>query len=245
MRAARRTSTARPIHRRAAHGAPVALVSGLVLAGVLLLAGCGRGAGAPPTPKPPGETARPSPTRAAAAQAETTAMVPAGFGTLRQDDIAIRLELEQVRIRLLPLDEGIIRLLSPDSYRALRDLASSRQRQIERVAQMHGLHERRLWYVSFYGLAPEARFSPLELTITSGGREFRPFEVIPLSSGFGEQRLQPRETQSALYVFDDGMDLAQPLGVMFGRVRDDAAWAEALRRIERERSLVRARAGRS
>jgi hypothetical protein len=220
-------------------------VAGVALS--LALAACGGGATpAPaPAPTPASEPVPPSAARAAAAQADTTAMVPAGFGTLRQDDISIRLELEQVQVRLLPLDEGIIRLLSPDSYRAVRDLTASRARQVERVAQMHGLRERRLWYVSFYGLAPEAQFSPLELTITSGGREFRPLEVIPLSSGFGEQRLQPRETQSALYVFDDGMDLSQPLGVMFGRVRDDATWAEALRKIERERSMARARAGRS
>ncbi len=218
----------------------------LLSALALLVAGCGRGATAGPAPAPAAipETTPASPTRTAAAQADTTAMVPAGHGTLRQDDISIRLELAQVQVRLLPLDEGIIRLLSPDSYRAVRDLTASRQRQVERMAQMHGLRERRLWYVSFYGLAPEAQFSPLELTITSGGREFRPLEVIPLSSGFGEQRLQPRETQSAIYVFDDGMDLSQPLSVLFGRARDDATWAEALRRIERERSLVRARAGR-
>ncbi|MHB1262940.1 MAG: hypothetical protein ACYC1S_00780 [Gemmatimonadaceae bacterium] len=217
-----------------------ALVSSLAL----LVAACGRGAAPGAAPAAVPERTPASPARTAAAQADTTALVPAGYGTLRQDDISIRLELEQVQVRLLPLDEGIIRLVSPDSYRALRDLTASRQRQVERVAQMHGLRERRLWYVSFYGLAPEAQFSPLELTITSGGREFRPLEVIALSSGFGEQRLQPRETQSAIYVFDDGMDLTQPLAVLFGRARDDATWAEVLRRIERERSLVRARAGR-
>jgi hypothetical protein len=83
----------------------------------------------------------------------------------------------------------------------------------------------------------------MELVITSSGRDFRALEVIPLSSGFGEQRLRQRETQSALYLFDEDIDLDQPLGVTFQNVRSDA-WEQILTRIERERALVRARASR-
>ena len=50
------------------------------------------------------------------------ANVPVGFGTLRQDEIAIRLELQGLIVRAIPLDENLIRLLTPDSYRALREL---------------------------------------------------------------------------------------------------------------------------
>lgn len=175
--------------------------------------------------------------------ADTTggALVPAGLGTLRQDDIAIKLQLPDVLVKLTPLDESVIRTLSPDSYRALRELAESRRAAITRLATQHGFLRGSVWYVSFYGLAPEARFSPLELTVTSAGRDFRPAEAIPLSTGFGSQRLQPRETQSALYLFDDAVNVNQPITVSLAG-QQSAAWTSILRTIERERALIRSRA---
>jgi hypothetical protein len=171
-------------------------------------------------------------------------VVPAGFGTLRQEELAIRLQVQDILIQLVPLDESVIRVLSPDSYRALRQLAESRNDEITRLVTMHGVRERRLWYVTFFGLAPDARFTPTDLTLTSAGREFRPLEIIPLRAGFGEQRLQPRESQSALYLFDDGLDVGRPLTVISGSRRNDG-WGETLRTIERERALIRSRATQS
>lgn len=169
------------------------------------------------------------------------ANVPAGFGTLRQDDIAIRMELQGLIVRAIPLDENLIRLLTPDSYRALRDLQESNKKAIAAVARRTGGRSPDLWYVSFYGVEPDVHFSPMELVITSSGRDFRPLEVLPLSSGFGEQRLTQRETQSAIYLFDDAIDLDQPLSVTFQSVRNED-WEQILTRVERERALVLARA---
>jgi hypothetical protein len=186
---------------------------------------------------------RPATASSAAIAADTTGagLVPPGFGALRQDDIAIKLQLSDVLVKLTPLEEGVIRTLSPDSYRALRELVESRRPALSRLATQHGLLRGSVWYVSFYGLAPEARFSPLELTVTSSGRDFRPVEVIPLSSGFGSQRLQPRETQSALYLFDDALEVDQPLTVSLSG-QQSVTWASTLRTIERERALIRSRA---
>jgi hypothetical protein len=169
------------------------------------------------------------------------ANVPAGFGTLRQDEIAIRIELQGLIVRAIPLEENLIRLLTPDSYRALRELQESNKQSIAAVTRRTGGRSPDLWYVSFYGVEPDVHFSPMELVITSSGRDFRALEVLPLSSGFGEQRLRQRETQSALYLFDEDIDLDQPLSVTFQNVRSDA-WEQILTRIERERALVRARA---
>jgi hypothetical protein len=171
------------------------------------------------------------------------ANVPVGFGTLRQDDIAIRMELQGLIVRAIPLDENLIRLLTPDSYRALRDLQESNKKAIAAVTRRTGGRSPDLWYVSFYGVEPDVHFSPMELVITSSGRDFRPLEVLPLSSGFGEQRLTQRETQSAIYLFDDAIDLDQPLSVTFQNVRN-GDWEQILTRVERERALVRARASR-
>lgn len=167
--------------------------------------------------------------------------VPVGFGTLRQDEIAIRMELPGLIVRAIPLEENLIRLLTPDSYRALRELQESNQPAIAAVTRRTGGRAPDLWYVSFYGVQPDVHFSPMELVITSSGRDFRPLEIIPLSTGFGEQRLKQREAQSAIYLFDEAIDLDQPLSVTFQNVRDDS-WDQILTRIERERALVRARA---
>jgi len=169
--------------------------------------------------------------------------VPVGFGTLRQDEIAIRIELQGLIVRAIPLDENLIRLLTPDSYRALRELQESNKQAIAAVTRRTGGRTPDLWYVSFYGVEPDVHFSPMELVITSSGRDFRALEVLPLSSGFGEQRLKQRETQSAIYLFDEAIDLDQPLTVTFQNVRDDS-WEQVLTRVERERALVRARASR-
>ena len=170
--------------------------------------------------------------------------IPAGYGSLRQDDIAIRLEPQGLIVRAIPLDESVIRLLTADSYRALRDLESSNRRIIEGIARRSGGRAPDLWYVSFYGLEENARFSPMELVITSGGQDFRPIDVIPLSTGFGEQRLRQRETQSAVYVYPGDIDVDHPLTVTF-QGQQSVVWEQLLQRIERERALVRARATRS
>ncbi len=171
----------------------------------------------------------------------STAGIPAGYGSLRQDDIAIRLEPQGLIVRAIPLDEKVIRLLTPDSYRALRDLQESNRRTIEGIARRSGGRRPDLWYVSFYGREDNARFTPMDLIITSAGQDFRPVDVIPLSTGFGEQRLRQRETQSAVYVYPGDIDVDHPLTVTF-QGQQSAVWELLLQRIERERALVRARA---
>jgi hypothetical protein len=202
-------------------------------------------AGTQPGNRAPAPPSAGSVERRTGADADTANLVPAGYGTLRQDDIAIRIALPAVQVRVLPLDEPVIRLLSPDSYRALSELKDSKAGAIAAAARRYNLRRPSLWYLSFYGLEPEARFSPMEVVISSAGREFRPVETIPLTAGFGEQRIRQRETQAAVYVFEDAVDVAQPLTVAVEGTRS-SAWNDAmLRTINRERALVRSRAGRA
>lgn len=171
-------------------------------------------------------------------------LIPAGFGSLRQDDIAMRVQLAGYLVKAIPLDESVIRVLSPDSYRALRDLLQSQRARIDGLAARNGGRQPVMLYVSFYGLEPDARFSPQEIVIRSSGRDYRPIEIIPLSSGFGEQRLRQRETQTALYAFDEAVNIAQPLSLTVEGAENNS-WGTTLRTIERERSLVRSRSGRT
>ncbi len=232
-------------------------VKGTAIAGAAvwacLCASCGTpiagGAGAAPPPPP-----RPAPSPAGApdrgseygAAFDTLAsgLIPAGYGTLRQDDISIKLTLDGVLVQLLPMNESVIRTLSPDAYHSLHDLRQSYRTPIAAYAAQYGLRDDNVWYVSFYGMAPDAVFSPLDLVIRAPGRDFAPLRVIPITPGFGQNRLQVRDVQSAFYLFDDGLALSQPLTVSMGGVTDDS-WQTTVRRIEAEQAHVRARAARA
>lgn len=170
-------------------------------------------------------------------------MVPAGYGSLRQEDIAIRLRVLGLQVQAIPLDESVIRVLSPDSYRAMRELVNSQRPALDALSRRMALRDFSLWDVRFHGdERGEAVFSPQEFIITSVGRDFRPIDIIPLTAGFGRQRLRQRDTQRAIYVFDPRLDVNQPLVVQYESARS-TEWATILSRIERERSLVRTRAG--
>ena len=170
-----------------------------------------------------------------------TAQLPIGLGTLRQEDIAIVLQPEGVHAEAFPLDESVLRTLAPDSYRTLRARLDASRAQIAQRAAMRGIRNPQVWFLRFYGLAPDARFVPTDVTVSSAGREFRPFDVIPISAGFGTQRLQPRETQTGLLLFDEGLDVTQPLVVTMGSERN-TDWDGILRRIDAERAAIRGRA---
>jgi hypothetical protein len=198
---------------------------------VVLGVGCAPATPAPGAPAPVVESA-------------TQGMIPPGYGTLRQDDLAIRLQPPGLVVRAIALDESLIRLLTPDSYRTLHDLRLSAANRLTAVSQRLGGRPVSAWLVSFFGVEPDVRFAPMDLIITSGGRDFRPLEVIALSAGFGEQRLRQRETQTAVFVFEGVVEVDQPLAVTFMNERNDM-WEHILPRIERERALVRARASRA
>ena len=217
-----------------------ATCAALTVAVAVLVACAGSGA-----PLPGGASSEPSPSNAGRTGGDTVdaALVPPGFGTLRQDDISVRLQYQGVSVRILPLEESVIRLLSSDSYRALHELKESRRPEAEAIARRANLSRYSLWYVSFFGMQQgEARYSPNEVVIENLGREYRPADVIPLTQGFGDQRLRQRETQSAVYVFDGSLDLAQPLTVRV-ETEQSTSWAGTARVIERERALVRSRSG--
>jgi hypothetical protein len=214
----------------------------LVLSAALLATAFGCGG----TATPPAETApRPgAATTSAAVGGDTTTasfLVPVGFGTLRQEDIAVQFSVQGVQVRAIPLDESVIRVLKPDSYRNLRVLQDTRQTDVAALTRRYGVPRFSLWYVTYYGTTQESRFSPQEFAVISGGREFRPLDVIPLTTGFGENRLRVRETQSAIYLFDGALDVNQQLTVRVQTV-ENASWNQTLRLVERERSLARSRA---
>ena len=203
-------------------------------------------AGQPGSPSP---AAAPTPVPAPAVQggrleADTVAgLIPPGLGTLKEADISITLQPPTgVRVTTFPLDESVIRTLAPDSYRAMHANLESRGAQIRQRASAHGERAPSVWFVRFYGLAPDARYDPTDITVSVGGRDFRPFDVIPVSGDFGTHQLQPRETQTGLLLFEGGVDVSQPIVVRMG-AEQNTDWGDVmLRRVDAERAAVRARA---
>ena len=217
----------------------------LVMASFVCSVACASGSSAPPTTAatPRMTTATDTAARRRSAAADTVpGLPPPGFGTLRQDDISLKLAVATLQVRATPLDESIIRLLSPDSYRAMSELKRSKSEAIAGVARRNAVRDLSLWYVSFFAVEQgETRFSPREFIITNVGRDFRPLDILPITPGFGEQRLRQNGRQDGLYVFDGQLDVQQPLTVSYETARNDS-WGQMLPQIERERALVKSRA---
>lgn len=166
--------------------------------------------------------------------------IPPGYGSLKQDEVAIHLTGSGVMIRLLPLSESVIRALTPDSYRSMHDLKKSYAKRIVSSAFRFGGRKASVWLVSFYGVEPEARFTAMDISIQSGGREFRPSDIISLTASFDNSRVRQRETHSALYIFSGDVNVTQPLTATYQGARSEG-WDNTLQIIERERAMILAR----
>jgi hypothetical protein len=159
--------------------------------------------------------------------------IPAGYGTLRRDDVAVRLATGTIEVQVLPLDEQVIRLLAPDTYRSLTQLVQSRAGEIAEAAARGGTEHPILVMVTFLGVVPGARFNPEEL--------FRPIGIVPLSPTWSSFQLDARQQAAAIYLFEPGIGFAEQLTVSYQGVSSDA-WTNALRLLDPERARVKARA---
>ena len=170
---------------------------------------------------------------------EDPQLPPVGMGTLRQEDIAVRLDAGSVQLRVLPLNELILRLLATDSYSALHSLREARTEEADSVSVLYG-GDRELFLVTIFAAVEQAQFDPELLTIISRNRLFRPIRILPTSPLWSQHRLIQRETATAVYVFEDGIAILEPFTVEYGGIRSDQ-WGSTLRRIERERARIQAR----
>ena len=171
---------------------------------------------------------------------EDPSLPPVGFGSLRQEDVAVHVNAGSIQLRVMPLDELILRLLAPDSYSALHSLRESNSEDIGEIARRNGAVEPGIFLVTVFAAVEQAQFDPEQLTIVSRNRLFRPVGILPMSPLWNQHRLAQRETATAVYVFEDGIAVLEPFTVDYGGVRSDQ-WGRALQRIERERARIEAR----
>jgi hypothetical protein len=175
-----------------------------------------------------------------ATPAELGDTVPAGFGTLRRDDITLRFATAQLQLQILPLDERVIRLLAPDTYKSLEQLIQSKQKDITDAAAHAGVANPTLVMVTFYGQAPGARFTPEDVQVQSRGRLFRALATVPLSPTWGSLQLDLRQQAVAIYLFEDGLIWSEDASAEYQGTQ--AAWSHSFQQLQQERARVRARA---
>lgn len=177
-----------------------------------------------------------------AAQQGADDLPPAGFGTLKVDDIALLLTTDELRIRVLPLDERVLRLLVSDSYESLSGLKRLKAAEVDSAARRYGVADPSLFLISFYALREQAGFTPEELTIQSRGRFFRPFGFAPMSSGWGQRRLEQRAEAVAVALFEPGIALFDDDLVAAYGAASTRAWGRIIRTLDLERAAVLSRA---
>ena len=170
-----------------------------------------------------------------------TGLPPAGYGTLGQDDIGIRLRTQDFVISVMPLDEGVIRLLAPDTYQSMHRLLESKADELVDLARRNGISAPSVFLVSFFGTQTRTRFEAEALTITGQNRLFRPRAFLPVSPSFGDRQVSQRETATAIYIFEDGLRMLDPFTVGYDGVSTNG-WARVLRTLDRERAAVSVRA---
>lgn len=167
-----------------------------------------------------------------------TALVPAGYGTLRQDEVTLSLRRDDLLIKITPLDEGVIRLTAPDTYDRLAELKEGHRGALRRRASVD---EPALFLVSLFSYEPNIPFQPEDVHLVNQGIRMRPLAIRPVTPRWGVQRLSQEETQMAVYAYDAGIDLEQELSVEYQDVRR-GGWDRILQVIQAERARVRARA---
>ena len=175
---------------------------------------------------------------------QTTArpLPPVGYGTLTQDNITIGIESGTLLIKLVPLDEWVIRLTAPDTYRRLNGFKVSRGEEILQRARRSG--ERgwpRVFLVSFFTRNYEENYEPNDVQIRNQSFIYRPLAIIPITPEFTRERLRQQETQMALFVYTEDVDLDLPLAAVYQNA-EGPQWVGIRTRLDRELATVLARA---
>ena len=177
--------------------------------------------------------------------AQDADLPPAGFGSLRQDQVGVRLASPatgpNIAVRVIPLDEQVTRLLAPDAYRSLRDMRQSKAEDIRAAARTAAYDSVATFMVTFYGLQPQVQFNPDQLYISSQNATYRPLAIVPITPRWSEHLIDQGQQAAAIYVFDPTIRILQPFTVVYGQVSSDA-WSESLRQLNSERARVLARA---
>lgn len=174
---------------------------------------------------------------AAHGQAGDSTDIPIGRGTLRQDAITLRLATASLEIRVVPIDQRVTRLLTPDAYQALQSLRASKKQAIDSIAGSRGVNWPGVALVSFHALAPATRFDPTLLTIGVHGQQLRPIGMVPLSAAFSNRQLDVRDLATGLLIFERPFPVTEDFTVTYLSTSSDG-WGRKLEGLDAERARI-------
>ena len=166
---------------------------------------------------------------------------PGGFGTLTQNDLALRIRTTDLDLRFVPLDPRVTRLLARDSWESLRSVVQSRRAAIDSVANMTGVSRPGLALVTFFAQRDNARFDPQSVTVRIRGREYRPLGIVPFSGQFTSQQLDVRQQVSAIFLFEEDLPVNDSFTISYGGLTSED-WQRKQPDLDRERGRVASRA---
>ena len=209
--------------RHGRHGLLVAVVA--VAVGVVAAV-----AGACAPAAPPGEAPEP-----AAAARRATEVDPSPSGSLRQDQISIRMTAGALRIEVTPLAPWVLEAAAPDTRNRLARIAEVHMAEF---AGRGGGDSPPLFLVSFSSSQAGTEFQPDDLHIVSRGLRERPLVVRAITPGWGSQRLSQQASAMAVYAYGNGLDLTRDLTVAYQGV-ENSSWSNKVTVIEAERARIR------
>lgn len=163
--------------------------------------------------------------------------LPVGMGQLSLSTVTLQLTNGNLEIRMIPLDERVLRLLTRDSYLSMERLLESERRGIDSVTSTNAVSSPGIAFVSFRGLAPNTRFDPQQLTLTFHGQPFRPVGWVAMSPTFGNQQLDTREQVQALVIFSRVIPVKEAFTLNYLAAVNDT-WESRLPRFDTERSRI-------
>ena len=176
-------------------------------------------------------------------QTNSRPLPPAGYGTLTQDQITIGIQSGSLLIKLVPLDEWVIRLTAPDTYQRLSSYKMSRGEEILQRARRSGVRDwPQVFLVSFFTRSYEDSFEPNDVQIRNQSFIYRPLDIIPITPEFTRERLRQQDAQMALYLFTDDIDLDLPLVALYQENAEGAQWIGIRSTLDRELATVLSRA---
>jgi hypothetical protein len=177
--------------------------------------------------------------------AQTTApassRLPPGYGTLTQNDLALRVVTPDIEVRFIPLDQRVTKLLAKDSWESLQSLVKSRRAAIDSIANMEGVSRPGLALVTFFGQRVNARFDPQTLTLVVRNRVFNPLGIVPFSGKFTSQQLNVREQVSGIYLFEQDLPVDDSFTISYNGI-NSGDWSGKQRQLDSERARVALRA---
>jgi hypothetical protein len=178
-------------------------------------------------------------TARAQAQRDTshTDNLPTDQGRLPLESITVRLLSGNLQVAFVPLDERVLRLLTKESYHSMEHLLGEQQRQIDSVAQVSGVTDLGIAWVSFQGLAPNTSFDPQQVTVTFHGQQFRPAGFVALSPGFTNQVLDLRQQVQGLLLYRRDIPVREGFSLSYlGATAND--WDTRMGRFDGERTRI-------